>query len=66
MEYGLEKYARISLKSGKVHKKRTHRNTMENEIKGSESITVHTSKYFGVQESHNTEYKNQKGKLKEV
>jgi hypothetical protein len=33
MEFGLEKCARISLKSGTVHKRQHIRNTMENKIK---------------------------------
>jgi len=37
IEFGLQKCPRVSLKSGKVHRKEHKGNTMENEIKESES-----------------------------
>jgi predicted Mrr-cat superfamily restriction endonuclease len=57
MEHGLEKCTRVSLKSGKVHRKQNR-----DEIKELESMKAY--KYLGVEESHNTESKNEKEKLK--
>jgi hypothetical protein len=56
------KCARISLKNGTVYRKQHIGNTMENEIK--ELKPIKANEYFGVEENHSIEHKNEKEKLK--
>jgi hypothetical protein len=50
MEFGLGKYARISLKSGKVQRKQHTGNIMAKEIKELELVQAY--KYLGIEQSH--------------
>jgi hypothetical protein len=61
MEFGLEKCARVSLKRGKVHRKKYIGSTKENEIK--ELDLMKTYKCLGVEENHNIEHKKEKERL---
>jgi hypothetical protein len=58
MKFGLEKCARISLKSWTVYRKEHIGNTVENKIKELEPMKAF--KYMGVEENHNIEHQNQK------
>jgi hypothetical protein len=63
IKFGRNKCARISLKYETVYRKQHIGNTMENEIKELEPMKAY--KYLGVEDNHrNTEYKNEKEKLK--
>jgi hypothetical protein len=63
-KWGLDwkKCATVSLKSGKVHRKRHIGNTKENEIKELKSMKAY--KYLDVEERHNIKHNNEKEKLK--
>jgi len=62
MNLGLEKYAKLCLKKGRVHSKTYIGSTLEKDIK--ELDPRKAFKYLGVEESHNIQHKNEKEKLK--
>jgi hypothetical protein len=62
MNFGLEKCARICFKKGRVKSKIYRRNTFEKCIK--EMDLREACKYLGIEESYDTEHKNEKEKLK--
>ena len=59
---GLEKCARICLKRGSVQSKMHVQSTFENDIKELDPRKVY--KYLGIEESFDTQHKNEKEKLK--
>jgi hypothetical protein len=63
LKFGLEKWVKICLKSGKVHRKQYMANAMDIEMKELDSMKMYT--YVGVEENQNIEHKNEKERLKE-
>jgi len=62
MNFGLEKFARICLKRGRVQSKTHIRSTFENDIKEMDPRKAY--KYLGIEESFNIQHKNKKETLK--
>jgi hypothetical protein len=62
MNFGLEKYARICLKIGRVQSKMHIGSTFENDIKELDPRKAY--KYLGIEESFDIQHKNEKEKLK--
>jgi len=62
MNFGLEKCARICLKRGSVQSKMHIGSTFENNIKEMDLRKAY--KYLGIEESFDTQHKNEKDKLK--
>ena len=62
MNFGLEKCARICLKRGSVQSKMHVGSTFDNDIKELDSRKAY--KYLGIEESFDTQNKNEKEKLK--
>ena len=62
MNFGLEKCARIYLKRGSVQSKMHIGSTFENNIKEMDLRKAY--KYLGIEESFDTQHKNEKDKLK--